>query len=383
MRVLHATAYFAPAYAFGGPPRSLLALCQAQLAAGLDVEVYTTTANGAGELPPCPEGTRFEGVAVRYFPLEPPRRWLGAPGLGPALEQAGDSADVIHIHGLFNRTVWVAARAARRAGVPVVLSPRGMLQPAARRHHAWRKRLAWLLADRRVVAAAALLHATSAAERNTLGHVGPAARVVHIPNPVAVTEATPEGRRAARRAVGANAPFVLALGRLHPIKRLDLVLAAFARLSARHPDARLVIAGPDERGFRRRLEPLARPIGARVVWLPEVDGALKAGLLAEARALVQCSDGESFGMSIAEALGAGTPVVVTESCGWPEVAEAGAGLRVPQQADAVAQALDVLLVDEARARRMGAAGSRLIAREYAPAVVGPRWREVYAAVLDA
>jgi hypothetical protein len=51
LRVVHVCAYFAPAFVYGGPPRSVLGLCLAQRAAGVDVRVVTTTANGDSELP--------------------------------------------------------------------------------------------------------------------------------------------------------------------------------------------------------------------------------------------------------------------------------------------------------------------------------------------
>jgi hypothetical protein len=72
VRVLHICAYYAPAYVYGGPVRSIHALCQAQQAHGMNVEVFTTTAAGTGRLAPAPEGRDFEGVRVRYFELGPP-----------------------------------------------------------------------------------------------------------------------------------------------------------------------------------------------------------------------------------------------------------------------------------------------------------------------
>ncbi|HEX9420971.1 MAG TPA: glycosyl transferase group 1, partial [Methylomirabilota bacterium] len=62
MRVLHVTPYFAPAFRYGGPPRSVLGLCRALLRQGVEVEVLTTTADGPSELPCSPlEGDVYEG----------------------------------------------------------------------------------------------------------------------------------------------------------------------------------------------------------------------------------------------------------------------------------------------------------------------------------
>ncbi|MGE0039643.1 MAG: glycosyltransferase [Vicinamibacterales bacterium] len=379
MTIIHVSAYFAPAYGFGGPPRSLVALCQAQAAAGLDVEVFTTTANPGGELAPAPDGVTVEGVRVRRFPLAAPRWMFGAPSMAPPLARAARSADVVHLHGLFNRAIWIARRAVAGSGRPYVVSPRGMLEPSALAHHRWRKRAAWWLRDRRVLRGAAAWHATSEAEAATLGALPDPRPVLMIPNSLSHVPATGADRADARRAagLGPGAPFLLFLGRLHPIKRLDLLAAAFARVAARHPDATLVIAGPDEGGYRARVEPAFAPVAARVRWTGAVDGPRKAGLLAEARALVLCSDSESFGMSVAEALAAATPAIVTRTCPWRVLEASGAGYWVPQSADALAGAMDAVLADPAAAGAMGARGRALAVLEYGPEAVGRRWAEAY------
>src|SRR5215470_17302618 len=106
MRVLHVTPYFAPAFRYGGPPRSILGLCRALIAAGVDVEVFTTTANGAEPLTAAPRGVVYEDVRVRYFPLAWPKRYWRARGLRAALRRAAARADLIHVHCLWNITSW-------------------------------------------------------------------------------------------------------------------------------------------------------------------------------------------------------------------------------------------------------------------------------------
>ena len=68
MKVLHVTAYYAPAYVYGGPPRSVHGLLLALQRQGVDIDVFTSDANGSDRLPPQVTGSdRFEGVPVRYF----------------------------------------------------------------------------------------------------------------------------------------------------------------------------------------------------------------------------------------------------------------------------------------------------------------------------
>src|SRR5262245_37665946 len=142
-RILHVCAYYAPAWIYGGPPRTIHGLCAALRRLGADLEVLTTDANGDGSLSSLvTAGESSEGVPVRYFRRSWPRRPIGSRGLTAALRAALVRTDVLHIHGLWNRIVWAAAREARKAGVPYVLSPRGMLEDPAMAHHAWRKRAA-------------------------------------------------------------------------------------------------------------------------------------------------------------------------------------------------------------------------------------------------
>lgn len=357
MRVLHVAAYYAPAYVYGGPPRSIHALCRALGRQGVDVQVFTTDANGGGRLPASvTAGAVFDDVPVRYFPRGVPASPIGSAPLAAALRAEAGGFDALHVHGLWNRVVWAAAREASRAGVPYVLSPRGMLEPAARAHRAWRKRASWTLFDRNVVTRAALLHATSEPERQTLLEMSGGVPVVCIPNGIDLAPAP-------ARTPGDD-PMVLFLGRVHPIKRLDLLVRAFAIVRDRNPRVRLAIAGPDESGLIPGLLELAgRHVGA-VRWIGSVDDDRRRTLLQEAAVLVMCSDAESFGMSVLEALGAAVPVVVTRTCPWEQVERHGAGFSVEHDAEAIAAAVARVLGDPAAARAMGERGRRLAESAY-------------------
>lgn len=356
MKVLHLSAYYAPAFVYGGPPRTIHSLCRALCHHGVDVQVFTTDANGAATLPNEVTGcSTFEDVRVRYFPRSFPRSPIGSRELGAALRRNVRSYDLVHIHGLWNRVVWVAAREASRAGVPYVLSPRGMLERAALVHHRWRKQLAWAMADARVVHAAGLLHATSEAERETLVALGTAAPVAFIPNGVDIG---PPPRRMPAT------PLVVFVGRLHPIKRLDLLIDAFGTVRERRPDATLAIAGPDESACRDALIARAGRHANAVTWVGAIGEAQRRDLFARASVLVMCSDSESFGMSVLEAMAAAVPVVVTRTCPWSDVERYDTGYWVEQNAAAIADALVRILDNPDRARAMGERGRALVERSY-------------------
>ena len=154
MRIAHATPYFAPAFVYGGPPRSVLGLCQALDRAGADIQVLTTDANGDGEIArEVVEKGEYGGIAVRYLPRAWPRVYFGARGVTAAVDRLAGAIDVVHLHGCWNVFNWRVARACRRRGVPYIISPRGMLNAWSFEHSGFKKRIAYWLAERRRCAA--------------------------------------------------------------------------------------------------------------------------------------------------------------------------------------------------------------------------------------
>ena len=385
MRIVHVCAYFAPAYVHGGPPRSVLRLSQAQLHDGHRVHVVTTTANGRAELPPhVVAAGAFEGVPVTYCRRGWPRGMFRAPGMQATIERALADADVLHVHGLWNAAVWSAHAAAATTRTPYMLSPRGMLEPSALAHDRLRKVVVYRLRDHAVVRDAAVLHATSDVERGTLARRYPAKRIVNVPNGVDAIEPAPgsAGVRA-RYALPPGAPLILFLGRIHPLKRLDRLADAFLAVRAVRPDARLVIAGPDETGLQPQIRRRLAGADSAVTWTGGVDDAEKQALLAESSVLVLCSDSESFGLSVAEALAASRPVVVTRTCPWRDVESAGAGFWVEPSPEAIAAALVRILADPTAAAAMGAQGRALIEARYSWSGVSRQLVAVYETMLAA
>jgi hypothetical protein len=104
-------AYFAPAFVYGGPPRSVLALCRAQRDAGADVRVVTTSANGDGEVSEefIARG-EYEGIPVRYCSRAWPRSIFYAPSLAGVVENELRDADILHIHACGMRPSGVQRR---------------------------------------------------------------------------------------------------------------------------------------------------------------------------------------------------------------------------------------------------------------------------------
>ena len=123
------------------------------------------------------------------------------------------------------------------------------------------------------------------------------------------------------------------LGRIHPDKGTADAITIAARTGRR-----LLIAGPvaDERYFREEVEP--RVDGARVVYVGSVGPQQRAELLGSAHALLHpIAFAEPFGLSVAEAMASGTPVVAYSLGSMPEIVDDGVtGFLVEGLEEAVA-----------------------------------------------
>jgi len=144
-------------------------------------------------------------------------------------------------------------------------------------------------------------------------------------------------------------PYVLSLGTLEPRKNLARLVEAMEEIWDRRPDfPDLVIAGASGWGMRGFGERLARSRhAARIQRLGWVAPAQAQTLVAHARVLAYPSLYEGFGLPPLEALAAGTTVVASSSSSLPEVLGDAALLPDPEDARAIAAALEKAHDDEA------------------------------------
>jgi glycosyltransferase involved in cell wall biosynthesis len=151
-------------------------------------------------------------------------------------------------------------------------------------------------------------------------------------------------------------PWLFAVSRLAPLKRMALVLEALAQPAARH--VRLVLAGEGEE--RPALEAAIARLGLadRVRLAGRLDEAALVTHLARCRAVVFVPRDEDYGFVTAEAFASGKAVITASDSGGPaELVQDGArGLVVPASAAALALAMTALVDDEDAAVRMGNAG---------------------------
>ncbi|MBO7720823.1 MAG: glycosyltransferase [Kiritimatiellae bacterium] len=331
MKVLHVISGLGDL--FGGPSRSSQGLVAAECRAGVDARIYSF--DGAA---PWVEGVRRAECAVEGW-------------------------DIVHIHGLWDYRLHKVAAACRKAGVPYVISPRGMLEPWSLGRKRLKKRLARFIYQDRDLRGAAALHATAgreAAEFRRLGFDNPA---IVAPNGVnAPASLPPKTRREKKRA--------LFLGRMHPGKGVPELVDAWLRSGITGWECELVYtaSGEAELGYEAAVKEKVRELHLEgdFIFTGPLDDDAKWTAYRRADLFVLPTYSENFGIVVAEALYAGAPVVTTkgtpwreletERCGWwidlPPAESLCAALRAA--AELPREALD----------EMGARGRKLVEARY-------------------
>lgn len=357
--VIHVTPSLDPAH--GGPSRTVPALAAAQAALGARVALVT-----AG---PAPAGfaALHPGVALHTFPLAPGP--LGSvfrfsPGLARFLHD--QPARAFHAHGVWLRPLHHARLAATRQQSPLILAPRGMLEPWALTHHVWKKRLAAALVHPRALAAVSGWHATSDQEAAHLARLPawlrppapatPPACVapngIHPPDPAAAAPA--------RAAWFASYPelrdtrVALFYARFHRKKRVAELISLWR--SRPRPGWTLLLAGLPGDYSLADLRALATAPGtASAAPVIVADGTAMPAPYPLAELFLLPSHSENFGQAVVEALASSVPALVTDTLPWRELDSVGAGRCVPW-ADYPAALDSLLAVPPSALAALGSAG---------------------------
>jgi glycosyltransferase involved in cell wall biosynthesis len=351
---------------------------------GLAVEIATTDADGAG--PPLTlDSLPQTSVPIHLFRRTWSERWKYSHGLGTWLARHAADYDLLHVHSVWNYPIAATCRAARRASVPVILRPCGMLSEYSRQRSSWQKALYWRLIEHRNLIGVRCFHATSRAEAEEVSGLGFTGETAVIPQGVEEaawsTAVRPDRLRERCGPAAHNRPVLLFLSRLHPKKGLvDLLLPALARL---RDDAFLAIAGGSDEHAPRHADDVRHTVqrlglAGRVAFLGAVTPAQRWELLDGADLFVLPSHSENFGIVVGEAMARGVPVVVSDAVQSCEhVTAAGAGRVVPLDVAALAAAVDELLADPAGRIEMGRRGRFHAEKHFAWPAIAARIAKVY------
>jgi glycosyltransferase involved in cell wall biosynthesis len=345
VRILSVVTLVSPLGEYGGPLRVAVNQAQALAAQG-----HTVTLAGAARGFDGPSPSRVDGVDAELHPALTilPRTGfagLGSPGLWRWLRRNVTRYDVVHVHAARDLVTLPAARIAAKRGVRYVVQPHGMIDesdnPLARPLDA--------ALTRPVLRGAAHVLYLTNHEGDDLQRVADGLSLVHLINGVPEHE----------QADFSGPPTVLFLARLAARKRPVIFVEAARKVAPRHPGTRFVVVGPDEGEGEavRTAIAQARAEGVDITWdgavAPEETGAV----MASASLYVLPSVDEPYGMSALEAMAAGLPVIMTDTCGLAGmVRDADAGEVTDDTLASLVDAMDRQLANPERGRAQGVNG---------------------------
>jgi glycosyltransferase involved in cell wall biosynthesis len=317
LRSVHVIAGLDPAH--GGPSYTVPRLCRALAVYGAEAQLFSVAGiDGRNTAHDDECGGNF---APDWAGIPLVRKLRCSSGLTRALREVAPKVDVIHAHGLWLMPNVEAGRVALLAGKPFIVAPRGMLSSAALAFSPLKKRVVWALLQGDVVRRASCIHATSEQEYNEIRDFGLQNPIAIVPNGMDIPEL--DGHSTAATDAGR---IVLSLGRVHPKKGLDRLVRAWAQVEFAHPEWRLRIVGPDELGHAKELAALAAELRIQRVSIEgPVAGDAKVAAYRDADLFVLPTLNENFGITVAEALAAETPVIATKGAPWHGLEREGCG----------------------------------------------------------
>ena len=369
MKILHVAPSISRAY--GGPTYSLAAFARAALAQGAELTI-------AAPRPPESDswlGGTLPEAEVHEFRTLGGGAFLASPALHDWIRANGSRFNVVHVHGLLNPVSSLATRACVRKGWPVVVRPFGTMSRYTYEHRRGAlKQLYRALLDKPNLIRVSAMHFTTTVERDESAwqKIAWGARAHVIPPPW--LEHSPPARAGA----AADSRTVLFFSRLHPVKRLELLLDAWPDIQLRAPDATLVIAGGGEADYVRELRARAAALGPQVTFTGFVEGEQKNELLRDAAVFVLPSLHENFGIAVLEALAAGVPVVVTPQVQLSDfVREHSLGIVAEASRSALATSVVAALDDSVLRQRCRTQGAAIVNRYFSPRAIGEQLLDMY------
>ncbi len=262
--------------------------------------------------------------------------------------------DLVVTHLNWMLPIWWATHVARVLHKPYIMMPRGCISPNAMKNGTWKKSLVGPL-DRYAIRRAAAVWTTSPMEANWVRKYVKEAKVDILPMGLntslySISREKPAGDR-----------ILLFMSRISAIKALDMLAEAWKEVWK--SGWRLVIVGPDDRGYLGRMKRLYAqtcPEGS-YEFRDAMYGEEKAKILREATAFVLPSRSENWSVSISEAMASGLPVICTKGAPWGVIPEIGAGWQTEISTEGLKGALiEMMAKSDEELHEMGLRGMKWV-----------------------
>lgn len=253
-----------------------------------------------------------------------------------------NQVDLLHVHGIWSLSIHGLLTKARSNSIPYVISIRGMLEPWSLSQKRFKKKLAFWLYQYKDLRNANALHVTSDEECNSVRRLDLRNSIINIPNGIDESEFPEEVDLRTKY----NSKKILFISRLHKKKGIEILLKAFDRIEkeTKH-DWTIEIIGSGDKGYLRELISLRSTLKleSQVFFMGSVYGEEKINALSNSTLFILPTYSENFGIAIAEALAAHTPVITTHGTPWLDLIQYQAGDWIELSVDNLVNSMTKLI----------------------------------------
>lgn len=285
--------------------------------------------------------------------------------------------DLFHIQYMWDDFVHQFSAIALNNGIPYIISPRGSLYPQALEIAKWKKKLAWLLYQKKDIEHAACLQATCMDELRYCRDMGIKIPIAILPNPYDC-----EGMF--DKPIQYSDKFRVGyLGRLHFRKRVERLIYAFSDLRDELPESELLIMGSGSKEYEDFLkhEVKVRKL-ENVVFTGFLNGEEKDKAIRSLSVLAVPSDFENFGNVVSDALSRGVPVIASKGMPWECLPQNECGWWIENDQKTINKTiLEASKLQKDDLVRMGKNGQHYVKENFSVDVLGKKLSELYRWIL--
>lgn len=386
MRILQVISSLAPGS--GGPPNAVLKLSFALARKGQEVTIFTTDADIKGRLNvPLGAPVNIKNVKIFYFHVQWTRNYPFSLYLVKALKKYIPDFDIVHIHSLFRFSTLAASYYCQKYHKPYIIRTLGQVDPFLFRRHKLRKLLYFWFFECKNLQRACALHFTSEDEKSWMKHLNLIFNSIVIPAGIDLEEfkdLPTYGTFRLKYPELKDKKIILFLSRITFKKGLDILVRSFANLAKEKDEVHLVIAGPDDEGYGKKVKNWLRKEGIlnRATFTGMLLDKDKLAAFRDSDIFVLPSYSENFGMAIVEAMACGVPVVISNKVGiYSEINENRAGVVVECNEISIYEGIKSVLDNKNFAEELSFKGRKMVEEYYDIDKVADKMIEAYKEIL--
>lgn len=386
MKILQVTESFMPMWESGGVARSSYEISKELVKRGHTVMVYTINRSKSYGIRDN-DIINSDDLSIYYFGMNKIQIINKLLGIIPSvrastiIKETIQDYNIIHIHDYRSILTLIVVHYARKYNIPYVIQARGALPKMGK---SYLKFTFDLIFGKRVLRNSAKAIALQQMEYRQFLDIGlPSSQVEIISNGINVDvyqHLPDKGLFRFEQNINYDTKIILFLGRIDPIKGIDILIDAMSLLLQEMDDIVLVIAGPDGSGYLTSIKERIEHIGIyhKVIIPGPIYGEKKIQAYVDADVYVQPSIYDCFPNSVFEACACGTPVILTNECGISDLIDNNAGISISRNKYKLAAALKSILTDSQLAKKYGEQGRRMVLENYSFDTVVTKIEECYA-----